>query len=135
MAASYPGSLKSYTDKTDKVDLVEGAHVNSLQEEVVAIETELGTDVAGSKTDLKTRPIFHHAHDAIKAHVLLCFMALMMGKFLEIKTGLSLRYIRDILWNVHEANIEDSLTGKQITLQSNLEEFNKSKLSKIVLSH
>jgi len=88
-----------------------------------------------SKTDLKTRPIFHHTHDAIKAHVLLCFMALMIGKFLEIKTGLSLRRIRDILWNVHEAHIEDTLTGKRITLQSNLEDFHKSNLSKAILSH
>jgi len=88
-----------------------------------------------SKTDLQTRPIFHYTHDAIKAHVLLCFMALILGKFLEIKTGLSLRRIRDILWNVHEAHIEDTLTGKQITLQSNLEDFNKSKLSKVALSH
>src|SRR3989338_11585716 len=29
-----------------------------------------------SKTDLRTRPVFHFTHDAIKAHVLLCFMAL-----------------------------------------------------------
>ncbi len=88
-----------------------------------------------SKTDLKARPIFHYNHDAIKAHVLLCFMALMMGKFLEIKTGMSLRRIRDILWNVHEAHIEDKLTGKRITLQSNLADFNKSNLSKLILSH
>lgn len=88
-----------------------------------------------SKTDLKTRPIFHHAHDAIKAHILLCFMALMVGKFLEIKTGLSLRRIRDILWSVHEVSIQDTLTGKKITLQSNLENFKNSKLSKVVLSH
>ena len=88
-----------------------------------------------SKTDLRTRPIFHYAHDAIKAHVLLCFMALMTGKFLEIKTGLSLRRIRDILWNVHEAHIEDNLTGTQITLRGNLEDFQKSRLSQIVLSH
>jgi transposase len=88
-----------------------------------------------SKTDLKARPIFHYAQDAIKAHVLLCFMALMIGKFLEIKTGLSLRRIRDILWKVHEAHIEDTLTGKRITLQSNLEDFNKSNLSKVILSH
>lgn len=88
-----------------------------------------------SKTDLKTRPIFHYTHDAIKAHVLICFMALMIGKFLEIKTGLSLRRIRDILWNVHEAHIQDTLTGKRITLQSNLEDFTKSNLSKVVLSH
>jgi len=75
------------------------------------------------------------SHDAVKTHVLLCFMALMLGKFLEIKSGLSLRHIRDILWNVHEAHIEDTLTGKRIAIQSNLEEFNKSDLSKVDLSH
>jgi transposase len=88
-----------------------------------------------SKTDLKTRPIFHHTHDAIRAHVLLCFMALMIGKFLEIKTNLSIRRIRDILWDVQEAHIEDSLTGKLMMLQGNLEIFNASNLSKIDLSH
>jgi len=88
-----------------------------------------------SKTDLKTRPIFHYMHDAIKAHVLLCFMGLMMGKFLEIKTGLSLRRIRDILWDVQEAHIEDSLTGKSITLQTNIKNFNESKLAQILKLH
>jgi transposase len=88
-----------------------------------------------SKMDLQARPIFHQNHQAIKAHVLLCFMALMMGKFLEIKTGLSLKRIRDILWNVHEAHIEDTLTKKTITLQTNLGDFNKTSLSKILLSH
>jgi transposase len=88
-----------------------------------------------SKTDLKTRPIFHHTHDAIRAHVLLCFMALMMGRFLEIKTGLSLRRIRDVLWSVHEAHIDDALTGKRFTLQSNLEEYQASGLEKVLKLH
>lgn len=88
-----------------------------------------------SKTDLKTRPIFHYAHDAVKAHVLLCFMALMMGKFLEIKTGLSLRRIRDILWDVHEAHIEDSLTGKKIILKTNLKNYLDSGLDEILKPH
>ncbi len=88
-----------------------------------------------SKTDLKTRPIFHYTHDAIKAHVLLCFMGLMLGKFLEIKTNLSLKRVRDILWNVHEAHIKDELTGKSITLQTNLNEFNESKLAEILKPH
>lgn len=85
-----------------------------------------------SKTDLKTRPIFHYTHDAVRAHVLLCFMALMIGKFLEIKTGLSLRRIRDILWNVHEAHIEDKLTGRKIKLQTNLDEYYASGLYEIL---
>lgn len=88
-----------------------------------------------SKTDLKTRPIFHYEHDAIRAHVLLCFMALMMSKFLEMKTGISLQRIRDILWNVHEAHIEDTLTGKQITLQTNLAEYYDSGLADILKPH
>jgi|GEM_PF-6275432 len=51
----YPGAIKTFTSKTNKVDLVDASHINDLQEEVNAIETELGTDVAGSATDLKTR--------------------------------------------------------------------------------
>ena len=88
-----------------------------------------------SKTDLKTRPVFHYAHEAVQAHVLLCFMALMMGKFLEIKTGLSLQRVRDILWNVHEAHIQDELTGRRITLQTNLTEYHSSGLANILKPH
>lgn len=88
-----------------------------------------------SKTDLRTRPIFHYTHDAIKAHVLIYFIGLMMGKFLEIKTSLSLKRVRDILWNVHEAHIKDELTGKSITLQTNLAEFKESKLAEILKPH
>src|SRR3990167_10856802 len=31
-------------------------------------------------------------------------MALMIGKFIEIKTGLSLQRARDILWSIHEVH-------------------------------
>ena len=58
-----------------------------------------------------------------------------MGKFLEIKTGLSLKRTRDILWNVHEAHIKDDLTGKNIILQTNLIEFNESKLAQVLKPH
>lgn len=88
-----------------------------------------------SKTDLQTRPIYHYEHEAIKAHVLVCFMGLIMGKFLEIKTGLSLRKIRDLLWNVQEAHIRDTLTGKCITLQTNISDFNESRLAEILRPH
>lgn len=88
-----------------------------------------------SKMDLRTRPIFHHTHQAIRAHVLLCFMALIMSKFLEIKSGLSISRIRDILWSVHEVHITDKLTNKAITLQTNLHDFKGTSLAKILLSH
>jgi hypothetical protein len=64
---------------------------------------------------------------------------MIIGKFLELKTNMSIRKIRDTLWNVHEATITDTLTdtltGKNITLQGNLTEFKNSKLAKINLSH
>jgi hypothetical protein len=41
--ATYPGSLKTYTNKVDGVDTVLAADINSVQSEVQAIEAELGT--------------------------------------------------------------------------------------------
>lgn len=52
---SYPASLDSFTPKTDNVDNVVANDVNELQTAIVNIETELGTDPAGSAADLKTR--------------------------------------------------------------------------------
>jgi hypothetical protein len=43
---SYPGAIASFTTKTDGVDYPQAAHINSLQNEVVAIETALGTNFA-----------------------------------------------------------------------------------------
>lgn len=67
--------------------------------------------------------------------MLICLMSLMMGKFLEIKTGLSLRSIRDILWNVHEAHLEDSLTGEKLILKTNLDDYHKSGLQNLFKPH
>jgi len=63
-----------------------------------------------SKTDLKTRPIFHFTHDAIKSHVLLCFMGLMMAKFLELKTS--------TLYNFWRADSEEALCKFVISLRN-----------------
>jgi hypothetical protein len=52
---AYDSSIISYTTKTDKVDLVQAAHINAVQSELVTIETILGTGVKGDRTDLKTR--------------------------------------------------------------------------------
>jgi transposase len=66
-----------------------------------------------SKSDLRARPIFHYTHDAIRAHILICFMALMIAKFIEIKTGCSLRHVRDLLWQVQEVHLLDPMSGQE----------------------
>lgn len=52
---AYPASLDSFTTKTDDVTEVLAAHINDIQTALVAVETELGTDPAGTLTDVKTR--------------------------------------------------------------------------------
>lgn len=37
-----------------------------------------------SKSDLGLRPIFHHRHDRVQAHIFICFLALAMWKTLEL---------------------------------------------------
>lgn len=41
MTATFPGAIRSFTTKVNLVDAPDAEHINSLQEEVVAIETEL----------------------------------------------------------------------------------------------
>lgn len=43
MTTNYPAGLDSYVAKVDGVDDVMAAHVNNMQDAIVAIETELGT--------------------------------------------------------------------------------------------
>lgn len=46
MPAVYPVSVKNFLSKTDNIDTVWAEHVNSLQDEVTAVERTLGTDPA-----------------------------------------------------------------------------------------
>lgn len=85
-----------------------------------------------SKSDLETRPIFHHKEDAIRAHVLICFVALIIEKYLELSTGLSLTKIRDLIWNITETHIRDRLTNKVFVFSSPADNIMNSHLAKFV---
>ena len=71
-----------------------------------------------SKFDLQPRPIDHQKQEAIKAHVLICFVALMAEKYLEITTKLLLREIRFLVWNITETHIQDRLTKQTLVFRS-----------------
>jgi len=55
MAASYPGSIKSFVTHVDYTESVVAAHPNDIQNEVVAIETVLGVLPAGASATVKSR--------------------------------------------------------------------------------
>lgn len=52
MSTSYPGIIDSFTTKQDGIDIVVASHVNNLQDSVVAVENELGTNPKGSYTSV-----------------------------------------------------------------------------------
>jgi len=76
-----------------------------------------------SKSDLQARPIFHRTEDAIRAHMLVCFMGLMMGKYLEITMHRSLRKIKEEIWRVHEIHLCYERTGEVYVKQMGTSEF------------
>ena len=52
MSTNYPGGLDSYTTKQDGVDTIVAADTNNLQDAIVAIETELGTNPKGGYSNV-----------------------------------------------------------------------------------
>ena len=55
MAAAYPAAIKTFSNVVNGTTKLVAALFNSPYEEIVAIQTELGADVAGTLGDLKTR--------------------------------------------------------------------------------
>ena len=48
-----------------------------------------------SKHDLKARPIYHHKHESIDAHLTIVFAALAVSRWIEDRTGWSIkRFVR-----------------------------------------
>lgn len=75
-----------------------------------------------SKSDLKMRPIYHFKEQTIKAHVLICFMALAVVKYMELKTGKSTKRIIKLLRSITDARILNTLTGEEIVLRKEMDE-------------
>lgn len=88
-----------------------------------------------AKSDLAVRPIFHYKEDAVRAHVLVCFVALVMGKYLEIHTSLSIKKIIDTIWTVTDATIVDTVTKELFLLRSQLNTEAQKLLKKLRLSY
>lgn len=64
-----------------------------------------------AKSDLQTRPIYHYKTKTIVAHLIICFMALCVGKHIERMTGLSLKKLNYILKQIADVEIQDTKTG------------------------
>jgi transposase len=88
-----------------------------------------------AKSDLQTRPIYHFKKQAIEAHILICFMALVMCKYMEIKTKKSTKVIIKLFKQVTDARILHTLTNEEIILRSEISTETEEILKKLSLSH
>lgn len=71
-----------------------------------------------SKNDLQTRPIFHFKEQPIKLHILICFMALIVSKHIELKTGVSIRKFIDESKKIVDGEILNCITQKTVTVKA-----------------
>lgn len=71
-----------------------------------------------SKSDLQTRPIFHFKEEPIKLHILICFMALVVSKHIEIKTGVSIRKFIDESKKIADGQILNQITNKIVIVKA-----------------
>lgn len=87
-----------------------------------------------AKSDLAMRPMYHFKEQTIKAHVLLCFMALAVCKYMELVTGKSTRAIVKLLKHITDVVLRDTLTGETHVLRMEIPEETQSMVKKL-LSH
>lgn len=88
-----------------------------------------------AKSDLQMRPIYHFKEHTIKAHVLICFMALAVCKYMELKTGKSTKYILKKLKSVTDAQMLNKLTDQEFILRSDIDYETKQLIDKLDLSY
>ena len=66
-----------------------------------------------SKHDLPARPVFHHTHDAIEAHLTVVMAALAIARYLQEATGISIKRVIRALKPLQEVTI--NLNGHHLT--------------------
>jgi transposase len=101
-----------YTDIEESI--VDNATIIERYHELYRIEQAFRI----SKRDLQTRPIFHFKEQPIKLHLLICFMALVISKHIELKTGISIRKFIDESKKVVEGEILNHATQKIVTIKA-----------------
>lgn len=82
-----------------------------------------------SKHDLRARPVFHHTHQSIQAHLTVVTAALAIARHLQTRTGLSIKKIIQALRALQEITItiaghthhaHDPITGQAKTILTKL---------------
>lgn len=88
-----------------------------------------------AKSDLATRPIYHHTEASVHAHMAVCFAALMMARAIELTTANSLRKVIDAIWCVTDVKLIDTVTNEEFIMRSPIPEHTKAMIGSLGLSY
>lgn len=129
--------------KTQKLLGIKGYHTN-LEESVADNKTiieryhelyKIEQAFRISKSDLQTRPIFHFKEQPIKLHILICFIALVISKHIELKTGKSIRKFVDESKKIVDGQILNHITNKIANVKAQPSDKMKEIISKLFPPH
>ncbi len=118
-----------YTNLSEKI--VDNSIIISRYHELYRIEQAFRI----SKNDLEARPIFHFKEEPIKLHLLICFMALVLSRQIELSTDRSIKYFTDECKKITDARIYNQITQKEIRMRARKTESIAELLSKLNLSY
>lgn len=109
-------------EKTRLLLGIKGYYTNLNQPKKIVIERyhdlwKIEKSFRIAKNDLRIRPIYHFKTETIKSHILICFMALSVLKYLEIKTGKSSQRIVELLMSITDARLLNMVSEEEMTLR------------------
>ncbi len=86
-------------------------------------------------SDLHLRPMFHYKEQPILLHVLVCFMALVISKHIEIKTNYSIKKFVNEAKKITDARLYNKITNKEVKIRTEITNTMTEILKKLNLSH
>ena len=132
---------KELIDKTKKLLGVKG-YITNLegQSDVQIVERykqlwNVEKSFRMAKNDLEARPIYHRKEDSIKAHILICFMAMCVSRLMEIDSNMSIKKIVENLKAVVDGEIRVNETSETFYVPGEIKEEMKNLLKLLDLPH
>jgi Transposase DDE domain len=111
--ARFCAGFKGFVTNID-ADALDGSAVVAAYQDLWHVEESFRM----SKHDLQARPIFHRKKDSIDAHLTIVFAALAVARYLQARTGVSIKRLVKTLRPLQSVTI--TIAGQPITAQPRL---------------
>ena len=118
-------TFKLNTSLVEKYRLLEGikgykTNITNMSEELLISRYKdlwkIEQSFRMAKSDLEARPIYHRKKNSIEYHILIVFMALCMGRVIEMEKGESIRKVMDGLKDKWTILLKDEISGNSVKL-------------------